>query len=132
MSYSDKKILVVEDDDMLRNLILSQLIGRYLVVPASDGEEALHQVEASRPDLIVLDLLLPKIDGFKFLEKLRAMPEQVLAKTPVLVVSNLSDNESIERANKYKVEAYFMKSDVTMGILTKRIDRICNAGPVQK
>jgi CheY-like chemotaxis protein len=131
MEYSDKKILVVEDDDMLRNIIISQLIGRYLVVPARDGEEALRQVELSRPNLIVLDLLLPKIDGFGVLEKLRAMPDPALAQTSVLIITNLTDKESMGRAAKFKVEAYFMKADVTMGILTKRIDRICTAGPIK-
>jgi CheY-like chemotaxis protein len=132
MEYTDKKILIVEDDDMLRNIILSQLIGRYLVVPAKDGEEAIRQIELNRPDLIVLDLLLPKTDGFKVLERLRAMTDPIVAKTPVVVVSNLTDDKSIERAKKYNVEAYFMKADVTMGILTRRIDKICTSGPIQK
>jgi CheY-like chemotaxis protein len=126
MGFSDKKILIVEDDDMLRNIVFDQLKDKYLVIIAKDGQEALDQIELSKPDLIILDLLLPKVDGFTILEKLRANPDPVVAGTPVVVVSNLSDQESVQRAEQYKIVAYFMKVDVSMGSLTRMIERVFN------
>ncbi len=127
MSYSDKKILVVEDDDMLRKIVVDQLSSTFNVIPVKDGEEAVAQIEQSKPDVIVLDLLLPKLDGFGVLAKLRAMSDPFIAITPVLVVSNLSDQASIKKAEEYKVLEYYIKSDISMGILTNRIKRIFNS-----
>ncbi len=123
MAYQNKKILVVEDDDLLRRIITNQLSANYTIISAADGEEALQQTESQRPDIIVLDLLLPKLDGFGFLEKLRNSPDPVLAKTVVLVVSNLSDPKNIERASQYKVLEYYIKSDLQLGILLNRVNR---------
>lgn len=124
MDSSDKKVLIVEDDDMLRGVLVTQMRARYLVMQAKNGDDALAQINTGRPDAIVLDLLMPKTDGFKVLEKLRAHPDKSLAATPVVVVSNLNDPQSISRAESYKIEAYFTKADVTMGTLVNRVRRI--------
>lgn len=128
MDKNDKKVLVVEDDDLLRKLMVEQLTGKYPVIAASDGEEAIKQIEAERPGMIVLDLLLPKLDGFGVLEKLRTLADSALAATPVLVVSNLNDSMNILRAKQYKVLEYYVKSDVNFGILVNRITRYFRDG----
>ncbi len=125
----NKKILVVEDDAELRKIIIDQLIDEYVITSAEDGEDAIAQIAANRPDAIVLDLLLPKLDGFGVLEKLRAMPEQELAHIPVVVVSNLSDQASMDKANQYHIEEYFVKSDINFGTLSNRIKRLFTIGP---
>lgn len=129
MDFIDKKVLVVEDDAFLRDIIISQLSKHYTVVPAADGEEAVQKLEKDRPDVIVLDLLLPKLDGFGVMEKIRSLPDKALAKTPIIVVSNLNDEVSMAKANEFFIEAYFTKADVSFGILVNRINRIVsNAG----
>lgn len=129
MDSTNKKILVVEDDDMLRSIVISQLSAKYAVVSARDGEEALIQIEKEKPDLMVLDLMLPKLDGFGVLEKLRAMADPQVSKTPVFVVSNLNTPESMAKALGYGIEAYFLKMDVSLGTLSHRIDRFFNPVP---
>jgi DNA-binding response OmpR family regulator len=126
---SDKKILVVEDDELLRKIIIDQLTSLgYLVLPAADGEEAIQQAEKNKPGIIVLDLLLPKLDGFGVLKKLRSSADPELAKTAVLVVSNLSDSNSIQWAKDYGVLEYYIKSDIELGILGNRIERYFTQG----
>lgn len=122
--FTNKKILIVEDDDMLRGILLEQLASKYLIVPARDGEEALAQVSINHPDLILLDLLLPKLDGFGVLSRLRELPDPQLARTPVLVVSNLSDEASMERAREYNIEDYFAKANVNVDELIRRIEQV--------
>lgn len=124
MSFSDKKILVVEDDDMLRSIIVDQISKNFKVLQARDGEEAIHQIFTSRPNAIVLDLLLPKLNGFEVLAKLRTTPDRAIADIPVLVVSNLSDQASIIKTQQYNVLEYYVKSDITLGTLVDRLKKI--------
>lgn len=126
---TQKKILVVEDDELLRNMIVDQLSLNYTILTARDGQEALDQLEPGRPDAIVLDLLLPKVDGFTVLSKLRELPDKELAHTSVIVVTNLNDPESIKRVREHHVEEYFIKADINFGILLNRIKRLFNSGP---
>lgn len=124
MDYKDKIVLVVEDDDMLRQILVQQFSASFNVVAAADGEQALQFIQKYRPDAIVLDLLLPRVDGFQVLRELRAMPDRALSQTPVLVVSNLADSQSIELTNNYNVVAYYTKAEVGMGTITNRINRL--------
>ncbi len=130
MDGSNKKVLIVEDDNMLRGIIAEQIGQKYLAVPAEDGEVGLQKVKKNQPDIIILDLLMPKIDGFQFLEELRNMSDPVLSKIPVIVVSNLKDGTSIGNAQKYGIEDYFTKTDISMGILLNRISRVFSQGPL--
>lgn len=128
MDFQKKKVLVVEDDQLLRKIIIGQLSLKYLTIPAGDGQSALEQVEIQKPDIVVLDLMLPKLDGFGFLEKLRASPDPEWAKIPVLVASNLSDSKSIQRAKEYGILEYYIKADIGSGTLLNRINRYFTQG----
>lgn len=124
MADFSKKILIVEDDDSLRNILLDQLALNYSVIPAADGAEALEQIKTFHPDLILLDLLLPKIDGFKILKQLRSLPDPKDSNTHVIVISNLSDPESIKKITELKIDEYFTKADIDLGTLKGRINAI--------
>lgn len=130
MDDSNKKILVVEDDASMRNIIMDEISKKYLVIPAQDGEDALQKISQDRPDLIILDLLIPKVDGFQVLQKLRDLPDPELSKIPVIVVSNLADLESMHKAKQFGIEEYFIKYDIRMGTLTNRIRRVFVQGPI--
>lgn len=119
-----KKILVVEDDNLLRNIIINQLTEFFIVIPARDGDEALQQIELQNPDLIILDLSLPKVGGFEVLEKLRSLPNPALAQTPVIIVSNSTDSQNTERAKQYNVLEYYAKIDVSLGTIINRVKQI--------
>ena len=128
MPFSDKRILVVEDDDLLRKVVMDQLSEQYVAIPASNGKEAIEKIEVQKPDFIVLDLLLPLLDGFGVLEWLRSMPDPKIAKTPVLVVSNLADQASIAKAQKFGILEYYTKADISLGVLINRINRFITKG----
>jgi CheY-like chemotaxis protein len=115
-----KKILIAEDDKFLANAYRLKLTkAGYEVVVAVDGKEALGTLAGFEPDLILLDLVMPKMDGFAVLEQLRKNP--AWANIPIIVASNLGQMEDIERAKKLGATDYVLKSDMSMA---KFVDKI--------
>jgi DNA-binding response OmpR family regulator len=117
------KILIVEDDKFLRDLMSQKLAHEGFVVnTAVDGEEGLNSALADPPDLILLDLLLPKVDGFSVLEKIKTDPK--LQKTPVLILSNLGQKEDVTRALSLGAVDFLIKSNFTLGEIVGKIKAI--------
>lgn len=115
MENSEKKVLVVEDDIDLRNILVDGLsLSNYKIMQAGDGEQAVELIVDSLPDLILLDLLLPKLDGFKVLERLRQYPDKNVAQIKVVVLSNLWSDKDILRAQALKVDEYFVKASTNL------------------
>jgi DNA-binding response OmpR family regulator len=113
-------IMVVEDDPILKNLLGHTFAGTYQTFYAGNGEEALTLFEKYKPSLIVLDLMLPTLDGFAVLEQLRARSDE--GKTvPVIVVSNLDQQEDRDRVMKLGANAYMVKAEVDVDEIVKRI-----------
>lgn len=116
MIDSKKIILIVEDDKFLRDLISQKLLKEgYEVSTAVNGEEGIKKTKEKKPDLILLDLILPGIDGFEVLRRIKEDP--VLAKIPVIVLSNLGQKEDIEKglqlgAVDYLIKAHFTPSEI--------------------
>lgn len=110
------RILVVEDDKFLRSILSARLMREgFTVEEAVDGSEALKKIEEFQPKLILLDLVMPDIDGFEVLKRMRE--NDALSKIPVLVLSNLGQDEDIRRAKdlgakEYLVKAYFTPSEI--------------------
>lgn len=125
------KILLVEDDRFLRTLLEKRLRGEQIkVVGASDGEEALQKVVTEYPDLILLDLILPKRSGFSFLAEINK--DVNLKKIPVVVLSNLGQPEDIERAKEYGVKEYFVKANFSLEQLVQKIkDHVAQLAPAE-
>ena len=116
-----KKILIVEDDVFLQGLEATKLTKEgYEVMTAINSVEAFKAVEGSnKPDLILLDLLLPDVDGFMILEKIRQNKE--LLTIPVIVFSNLSEDKDIQRAQKLGISEFMVKSNFTLDELAKKV-----------
>jgi twitching motility two-component system response regulator PilH len=104
-----KKVLIIEDDKFL-SLVLKSKMERdgFMVSEALDGEEGLAKARSDKPDVILLDLILPKMSGFEFMEVVRTDPE--LMKIPVLVASNLGQDSDIQKAKSLGVQDYFVKA----------------------
>lgn len=103
------KILVVEDEDFLGRVLVDNLTSEgFKVELAVDGEEATQKIQKEKPALILLDLLLPKKDGFAVLEEVKHNPDLKLV--PVIVLSNLGGDEDIKRALSLGADDYFVKS----------------------
>ena len=111
-----KKILLVEDDKFLRELMSKKLITLgYEVVSAADGESGLVMIKETKPDVVLLDLILPGINGFEVLEKAKQDP--AIANIPVVILSNLGQTEDIEKglalgAKDFLVKAHFTPQEI--------------------
>lgn len=122
---ANKKILLVEDDEFLHSLLVKKLtqVG-YEVISAMDGEQALEMVEKSKPDLILLDIILPGIDGFEVAEKIKANNNRVIREVPIIVLSNLGQKEDIQRALSLGVTDYMIKANFTSEEILDKIQKV--------
>ncbi|MBI2475068.1 response regulator [Candidatus Uhrbacteria bacterium] len=121
----NKMILIVEDDEiMLRAMYLSFHRENISISTATDGEQALKMTERLKPDLVLLDLIMPKMDGFEYLKNMKA--NSAISKIPVVVLSNLGDNDSIEKAKELGAEDYFVKSDTNLSDLVAKTRKLLN------
>lgn len=115
-----KIILVVEDDGFLLSMYATKLnLENYKVIQATTGVQALKVVSKELPDLILLDLKLPEMDGFEVLKNLKANKET--SSIPVIVLTNYSEKEHIDQcfslgATDYLIKAHFVPSEVVSKI----------------
>jgi len=117
------KILLVEDDIALRDIYSARFTAEgYEVVTASDGEEALTIAVKEKPDLILLDIMMPKISGFDVLDILRATPET--KNTKIIVMSALSQPTDIEKGQKLGADEYLVKSQVTLSEVVEKMNKL--------
>ena len=104
------KILIVEDEANLLNLLKDEFTEEgFQVFTAKDGEEGFNQAVANKPDLILIDVLLPKMDGITMFKKLSQKEE--FKKIPGIILTNLSDNVTLSNAMESGVYDFFVKSD---------------------
>jgi CheY-like chemotaxis protein len=119
------KILLVEDDNNLREIYEARLQAEgYDIVSARDGEEALTVAMKERPDLIISDVMMPKISGFDMLDIIRSTEETKNAK--VIMMTALSQAEDKERATKLGADRYLVKSQVTLEDVAKVAREVLN------
>jgi len=115
-----KKILLVEDDEALAAVYKSRLeIEGFETKVVYNGEEALAAAVAFRPELILLDAMMPKISGFDVLDILRNTPET--AGTKVIMLTALSQPKDKDRAEQLGVDDYLVKSQVVIGDVIERV-----------
>jgi CheY-like chemotaxis protein len=108
-----KHILVAEDEESLRNLYRDLLVGEgYDVVTAEDGQQALYQMQKGGFDLVLLDIIMPSLDGLNVLQKLQEQPAATPNKT-VIIMSNLGQESVIAKGVSLGVQGYFIKSEYT-------------------
>jgi DNA-binding response OmpR family regulator len=125
------KILIVEDDISLRDVYSARLQAEgYTIATASNGEEALAVAVKERPDLVLLDIMMPRISGFDVLDIIRTTPE--IAHTRVIMMTALSSPEDRERGEKLGVDQYLVKSQVTLEDVVASIKRILSGGSDSK
>ena len=127
MSGEPRRILVAEDDRFLRKAAEMALKRQgYTVFTAADGEEALRAAQSVLPDLILLDLIMPKLNGFDVLQALKK--EAPTAKIPVIVLSNLGQDRDVQQAMDAGATAYFIKTDLSLQALVQRVEEALTAG----
>jgi DNA-binding response OmpR family regulator len=114
-------ILVVEDDPILKNLLGHTFAGRYQTLYAGDGNEAVALFEQYKPALVLLDLMLPTMDGFAVIEQLRKRDDE--GKTvPIVVVSNLGQESDKKKAMDLGATTYLVKAEVDVDEIIATIE----------
>ena len=122
-STQPKKILIVEDEKpMARALELKLNKSGFEAKALFNGEEALKILETEKFDLILLDLVMPKVDGFAVLTALKEREIE----TPIIVTSNLSQEEDFKRAKELGAKDYFVKSDTPIADIVEHIKKFLN------
>lgn len=118
-----KKILVVEDDTFLANAYRVKLEkAGFEVKNTYDGQEALDLLQTFTPDLILLDIVMPKKDGFATLEEIKV--NERWKNIPVILASNLGQKEDREKGTRLGATEFFTKTDLTLNNLIEKINGI--------
>ncbi len=125
-----KNVLIVEDEPLLANLLKQRLEKEGIKVTVNrDGQEALRTLREMRPDLILLDLILPKISGFELMETLRADPQ--FEQAPIIVISNLGQESDMSRGQSLGAIQYFVKAKVSIEELVEKVKVFLRAPRVE-
>ncbi len=119
-------VLVVEDDPILKNLLGHTFSSSYHMLYAGSGVEAFTVLETNTPSLILLDLMMPDMDGFTFLEKMHERTDSV-KDIPVIIVSNLGQQENIDKAKSLGAVDYLVKAEVSIEEIVARIQEVLTA-----
>lgn len=120
-----KKILIIEDDHFLSSLMKARLEKEgFMITQAFDGEEALNLLKQLEPDLIVLDLIMPKVSGFELLENISVDPQ--ISRIPVMILSNLGQDSDIEKVKRLGAVDYFVKVKTSIDDLVNHVKEIAN------
>lgn len=120
-----KKILIVDDEFAINYLLEMTLEKSYELVVAKDGEEALEKM-SEEPDLVILDIMMPRIDGFEVLQSIRSNLNTL--QTPVMILSAKHEPEDIEKARRYGIVDYVLKP-FEPDLLKKKIDAFFRERP---
>ncbi|RME59664.1 response regulator [Candidatus Parcubacteria bacterium] len=115
-----KKVLLAEDDKFLSTLLRAKLLKEgFDVQQAFDGEEAYRYLRDYKPDVMILDIIMPNVSGFEFLEKISVDPQ--LNRIPIIVLTNLGQDEDVEKAKRLGVAAYFIKTNTSISDVVEAI-----------
>jgi CheY-like chemotaxis protein len=128
MDARARLILLAEDDRFLRKAADTALRRHgFSVVTATNGEEALEALRTMKPDLILLDLIMPKVQGFEVLRSVKENP--ATAQIPVIVLSNLGQEGDVKRAMESGATAYFVKANLTLEDMVTQVESVLAAHP---
>ncbi|MBI5400760.1 MAG: response regulator transcription factor [Candidatus Yonathbacteria bacterium] len=121
MPPKNKKILVVEDEEPLRRVLKDILMYEgYDVLEAVNGIDGLDTAQSKHPDLILLDIVMPRMDGLMMLQKLR---DSEWGKTAlVMILTNLSDNDEVIKETEAEGIDYFVKTDIKINEVVAKIN----------
>ncbi|MDD3170487.1 MAG: response regulator [Candidatus Paceibacterota bacterium] len=118
-----KKVLIIEDDKFLRELLGKKLsnVG-YAAILAVDGEEGLEKIKKDKPDIVLLDLILPGINGFEVLERYKK--DASISSVPVIILSNLGQSEDIEKGLKLGAKDFLVKAHFTPQEIVNKLQMV--------
>jgi CheY-like chemotaxis protein len=117
-----RTILLCEDEEFVARSYIRKLeLEGYAVSHAKNGNEALEMIVRDRPDLVLLDLMMPLKNGFEVLEEIEKHKEAAVRKIPIIVASNLGQRSDIDEAKKHGAVDYLVKSNVSLKELAAKV-----------
>lgn len=120
MAKSNKKILVVEDDSMISSMYKTKFeADGFDVFVADNGAMGLELAKKEKPDIIMLDVILPQLDGFSVLEQIKQ--DETIKKIPVIMLTNLGTDEDRQKGEKMGAFDYLVKASLTPGQVSEKI-----------
>jgi DNA-binding response OmpR family regulator len=126
---TQKHILIVEDDSDYHTRLNDFLSAHDFNVSVADtGDMAMEKLLFHKANLVLLDLLLPKVDGFEIIKRIREYPDPEVAQTPIIVVSNLSSEADIAHANQYGISGYLVKSTTNNQEILAKVNEVLFKG----
>lgn len=123
------KILCAEDDKLISTALIEGFTAAgFEATPAFDGEEAMSKMREIKPDLVLLDIMMPKLDGLGVVWEMKADPE--LAKIPVVMLTNLSDPDTISKIMEAGIRDYLLKSEQTIDQIVAKVQEVLGRTPI--
>jgi len=120
-----KKILIIEDDPFLSEVYAAKFSqSGFQTEVALDGKKGMERIKADKPDLIILDIVLPKMDGFELLKKIKEDPE--LKEIPVVLLTNLGQKNEVEKGLSLGADEYIIKAHFTPTAIVAKVKEILN------
>jgi len=117
------KILIIDDDENFLKSMSEKLVSaKYEVVVADDGDVGLKKTITEKPDLILLDMMMPKVDGLTFLRKLKA--EKDVPNIPIIVTSNMTSVDKISEGIQFGIKGYIIKSNESLNTIVREIEKV--------
>jgi len=114
-----QKILLIEDDRALQAALTEALVQEgYEVASAFDGEEGLRKIAETQPSLILLDIILPKKDGYEVLDEIKKTPAKDI---PVLILTNLEEIDNVQKALDLGAKTFMVKSEFSLKEIVEKI-----------
>lgn len=115
-----KRVLVIEDEKMLAEMYATKFsMEGFDVERAFDGMKGLEKAKDFKPSIILLDVIMPKLDGFATLKEIRSTPE--LKKTPVIMLTNLGQDDDIKKGKELGADDYFVKANHTPADIVAKV-----------
>jgi DNA-binding response OmpR family regulator len=125
MENKNKKVLIIEDDPYIADMYATKFrMNEYKVKLAKNGEKAFDELQKEKPDIVLLDLLMPRMDGYEFLEKFKK--EKEFKNIKVIVLTNLGQKREIEKGLKLGADDYIIKAYFTPKEVVKKVENLLN------
>lgn len=126
METKNKKVLIIEDNEAYRTILEQKLSGEnFDIITAQDGEDGLKIAISTHPDLVIIDLMLPKMNGAMVMNKLRE--DEWGREVPVIILTNINpDDETLQKLMEKKPSYYLIKSDINLEDLTNKVNSLLN------
>lgn len=126
-----KKILIIEDDPFLNEIYSAKFSqSGFQIEVAIDGKKGLEKVKANQPDLILLDIVLPKMDGFQVLKRIKEDPK--LKAIPIILLTNLGQQSEVEKGLALGADEYIIKAHFTPTAIVVKVKEVLNKSTENK